>query len=339
MNLQIIQTAIQSGYTFNESDSEEVEWDSHLLNHMISNSSLIQDMDDDDINEIMECLTNGEFDSLVKVFSKDKIVRIYTEYNGSDETSEIYQKIEDETWVYFPDLEKLDSESIDVYCKYISDSDENYDKFMKAQDFFKYCLYKFENDEDIDSEDIERFLDNHIHNKLFTEGVCLSDGFQDSFNNYTKDRHGWNDSHENKLSAAWEMMEKFSEKVEEKFIDKQYYIYEDSFLSEDELLEREEEEKIEAIERMHLRFKEPYGRLRVEDCNWYLNEHEFSANISVTEGYMGLEDMTFAYITIDGERQGETAFDRAWISGRNFGDNDLQTSVFLDTVGEYLIKE
>jgi hypothetical protein len=108
-------------------------------------------------------------------------------------------------------------------------------------------------------------------------------------------------------------------------------------MDDDELLEKEEAEKAEKVERMHERFKKPYGRLFKSDCDWYLNEHEFTADIKVIEGYVGLEDMSFDYILINGEQQGENAFGKAWIPGRNFGDNRLQTSTFLETVNEYKV--
>jgi hypothetical protein len=57
---------------------------------------------------------------------------------------------------------------------------------------------------------------------------------------------------------------------------------------------------------------------------------------------MGLEDMTFGTLYIDGKRiptsvnedgePNDISFNRVWISGRNFGDHKISTSFFLKHV-------
>lgn len=89
------------------------------------------------------------------------------------------------------------------------------------------------------------------------------------------------------------------------------------------------------------------NRITAEAAKDYLNNNKFSKKISIYPGKIGMEDMTFDHILIDGEIQGDTfeinrqgcTIIQAWINDRDFGDHLMTKDWFYETVDKYLIKE
>ena len=339
MDLQIIQKAIQTGYVFSENDSGDVEWELSIINHFYVNSDFFNNIEDEDIEDILDTDDKEMIFELSKILGKERIVSLYTNNGDENSLTEIYKILEDTTWVYRRELEELSKDDLDMYCEYLNKSDVYYDEFVKTQDFFKWSLDKFKNNKELNDEEIKLFLDSYIYNDLFTKEICLSNSFQNSLNNYPQDKHLWsNDKYEAKTNICLELINKFeSEEVKLKIIETQYGIREEYFMSEEEIEEQIENDKKEEELQREKRFENLNGRLSKSDCEWYLNKNNFSAEISINEGHIGLENMSFDFITIDGERQGEEFDGRAWISGRSFGDNKLETSYFLNTVNKYKV--
>lgn len=332
MNLQLVQKCIQAGYVFDESSLDEIYIDRDLIQFILNNvPNIIKELED--IFEVIR--ENKEYGpQIAEVNGKEDLI---SDWSNFYEVSELYSILEEDPCFMY--IEKKSEDILNMYLKHMNSYDTNYNNFKKAVNFLEYSLEQFKANDPLDEEEIVKFLDNYLYDEKFTKEVCLSQGFQRSFDNFPTDKYGWCETkYDTKHNYAWDMIERFgSEEVEDKFISYQDGIYEDTFLSEEEKYELKKKEQLENLSERTRRFENAYSRLQQEDCEWYLNEHTFSKEICVHEGHIGLEDMRFSYITIDGEIQGETFNHQAWINNREFGDYQLQTKFFLDTVNKYLV--
>jgi len=81
------------------------------------------------------------------------------------------------------------------------------------------------------------------------------------------------------------------------------------------------------------------NRISYDDAKCYIDNNEFTANISLVKGNISLENMSFDGLIIDGNiiNESEISSDKeVWISDRNFGDNKMAKNWFYNTVNKYL---
>ena len=149
--LQFCFAANKEEYLFEEEDVEEIKFDYYNVKAAIEGGYDLKDIDEyyimdiiyysiDDKNNCLEVI-----DVLIEYnnFTKEDIIRIWTENEGPEEIKKIYMILEEETWIYGPTVENLSEEDIKIYLKYANDSSgEFYEYLLKGLDQLDYYLKK-----------------------------------------------------------------------------------------------------------------------------------------------------------------------------------------------------
>lgn len=327
MNLQIIQKCIQAGYTFEEEDSDEVGFDNKLIEFIIHNDAdIIKDIDEEDIVYVIRDNPKKAKD-IVEIYGKSKVFAIWREYY---EICELYSLMYDDD--YYQNIDKLSKEDLEYFINHMTEQDEMYNEFSKIYNFEKWAIGQLQEHERLEDDDFTNLFENYF--KVLTYDIVMLDAFQYCFSSWLKNNR-WRIDVKMEIQGLYECFGP-DDKLKELLI-YHHDIEEEFFLSDSEKEEYAKEQLLKIELARTERFNNLHGRLTIDDCRWYLDHHKFSKDIHVNEGYVGLEDMSFDHIVIDGKIQGEIAFDRAWINGRSFGDNQMETSVFLETVNKYLV--
>lgn len=335
MNFQLVQEAIKHGWSTNETDFDNIDTDYELVHAIVSGNMKLSD---DDIAELIDTRDDDEKSKLIHLLisenaiSKNDFVKMYIEHYGS--VSEAYCLIEKEYSVYNSDLRKLSDEDRKIYADHVEDDDKNYDEFKKAYDFTAFVKQKFADDKSIDHEDIIEYAQDL--GKLTLEEV-MSGPFIDSLNNINADRSSslYRGTYDTRVELVGDIFEHFNydEDLVKKYFDHVYNIDEDTF---DNNLHsayiRKEMKEVAKVDRQT-------NRISISEAEEYIRDNKFSVKITVSSGHIGLEDMTFDTLYIDGERQGDSFGSRSWISGRSFGDNSMSKDWFYEQVNAYKLSE
>jgi len=98
-------------------------------------------------------------------------------------------------------------------------------------------------------------------------------------------------------------------------------------LSDNEIQKRENDNIISKLNNSIER-----NRISADLGNTIIDKLNIS-NISISSGYIGLEDMTFDDILVNGVTQNsDTMGSKIWISGRSFGDNNISFDTFKSVI-------
>lgn len=342
MNFQLIQKAIQNGWSTDADDFDDIEVDAELTNALALNGFKFSELDSEEVMDwISETKSSKKEGEVIRALAesgsmaKKDLIKAYAEYNGADTVSEIYCVLENEDRVWESDLRRLSKDDVDTYIEHMDDSDPEYDTFLKASGMERYVIGKLSKGSRVDGRDLIEFLEEHVWN--IDIETAKSGAFIDSLNDIDADRNsGFRTTYGNKLETVSAIFERFDydRPLMELYFEKVWGVDEDDF--DEKLLEAQVRK--EARERK--REERRTNRISVKEAREYLENNNFDVQISVGEGHIGLEDMTFDWLSIDGEIQGEKPHFRggAWYPDRDFGDNSMPKDWFYEKVNKHLAK-
>lgn len=341
MNFKIVQAAIKAGWETNENDFDSIRFDKDFLEYVS-----FERLDDDDILEIFDEIENDDFISWLKQHkTKVEIVNLFDGYNDWEV---IYKMVENEREVYECDVAGMSTDLINAYLVQIGD---HYDSDLKWKKIFeKYGLgidayikkiIKDDSNYDLEDSDIKNFFNNNA--ATFTKKELSSNGMINLFNDYPQTSIGmlYLKTYDDKLLCFSQMMESvdWSEDIMKLYVDKTRGIYAEDI--DNKLISAQ----IRREQKDYKSADKKTNRISADEAKAYIYDNEFVANIQVISGHIGLEDMTFDHIYINGELQGdrnsmrrsEIADQRVpWIKDRDFGDNSMSKDWFYETVNKYL---
>ena len=345
MDFRIVQNAVQNGWSTEEYDFDNIkfgEFQSYLK---------FEDLSDEMIYDISQHTYTSEFMEFIfdnKSNSDDTRIWLLGVLDGDWE--DLYKIIQQERNVYESDVDNMSQELCKKYLS-LMENDPSYDSDKKWKEYFTkgamsindyiYDAMKKDNLGSLTESDAKDFFDQQV--SMLSMDVLLSEGCRSFFDEYPETDMGmlYAKSYDEKINCFSEMLEAndYDEELIKFYVDHSYGIYEETI--DDKMMMagyRESEKEMVRDDRRN-------NRISTDDAKQYILDNSFSVEITVHDGSIGLEDMSFDYIYIDGKLQGDTSSMnhggnvKAWISGREFGDNRMSKSWFLDTVNEYKIGE
>lgn len=336
MNFQLLQTAIQNGWSTSETNIDDIKPDANMTKILVAAGTNFDSFEDEELFDWFDEM--GYEDDITRSIAvliesqitKDKMIKVISEYNGIEEA---WYWIEGEKMSKINiEYSELDDNEIGMYLKYMTDSDEYYDTIQRQSDFEAFVKRRFEEDEPLDHSDIIAYIQNYKYDL----DTAKSNPFIRSLNNINSEKNGlYRDTHFLKHEMVESIFNEFNYDPDlvSLYFDRLHYIDEEDFDSN--LLRSQIEKDVKETKRNERR----NNRISYDEANDYIRNNKFDADIQVSKGYIGLEDMTFDALYINGEQQGGTFMDRPWISGRDFGDNSMAKDWFFEKVNAYKVDE
>lgn len=322
MNFQFIQEAIQNGFESYENRAEDIYSDDII-------DFLTQTLEVDDALELYEHSHNTQ--GLIK---KLKNSNMLTDDNFKEflikcdsDIDDIYKILENEGSIYYSDIKKLSSKKQNFYLELLegrgkecfnSEEKELYNFIQRVKDPKTYLENKMK-DSSLSKEEMELYLNEYADNLYYDHALLINSNFMYSFNTLNK----------------WDQID-FFDGLFENETSEQFYeiakVYEDKFTNFEFKKYFPDEANKEKLKQEELNDKRMYSSNRINSaqCKRFCIRNNI-AGVTINDGHVGLEDMTFAVLRIDGDSIPESTFcKRAWIDGRNFGDNNVTFSFFLE---------
>ncbi len=277
-----------------------------------------------------------------EVFKFEEICELYHDWYNIDK--DFIKDIEELMWCDEDDILNIPKDHLKVYLKYKSDFDKDIvvemEKYSMTSEEYYGKVFNGELDE-LDENDILNFFeyrddkDYEAFNLLDKETI-LKKGFLNSFDNFPKNgKSTYSNFMESKKEMAYILWEfcNFDMKVRKALLDNICYIYEEDLENKELEEKRLKEEEIYNSKDSIIERAENQNRILAEDGNMLLKHLGLNDRMSIIEGHVGLEDMTFDRISIWGRTfEYNESFGKYWIDGRTFGDNGVSYSQFKRAV-------
>jgi len=290
-------------FTFCDSYTERVIVDIAYDEGVIDRNDLFElymEMFSDVDDELCEKLCGKTIDhmSYDEICKHREIIEEIADINGNEVYKEyILKACRPQTWLE-QILEGRDSEigGIEDNPFEIFEDEHFEDAIMHVEDQYKY----------ISSWEYSNALKNWLKKKAHAS--------EEEYLDALLDYHGY-DRKSDEI-RSW-LEDWFDEKVIDAVLKK----------SEEQITKEKEEQFVKTLE-----ISNEKDRIAHDIANTVVGNLGLGDIIEVHSGYVGAEDMTFSYITINGEYCGEIAFDRPWINGREFGDNEISVQMLKDAI-------
>jgi len=353
IKFELLQKLIQSGEEFCvDNDIEDIELDSEMLRSVMDkNKKYYYPFEKLDIDSFF-CFVEDELESdymirdfykiLIEndIMTKKTIAENFLVYYGEEKIEELYLLLENESSIYESDIKKLSNTDFNLYFSLLNEDTESTDLGIylnKRNDFLGWCVDQMlVHSNQLEKDDFNTFIFDYDfgYDRNEAKKILMNYEFIQAY----KDNIHKYDQREDLINLM-HFFDNDKELVE-------YYLdWFDCIKPEDFMNEEEKEEK----SRMDKEYSDKYlercinsNRISAKDATRYILENDFGdTKISVQEGHLGLEDMIFSALYINGKLAEETEIfnNRPWISGRSFGDYQLSTDFFLNAVNKYKLNK
>jgi len=339
--LNLIIHMVKNGFECDNDIIEEVEFSIQDIEYMKKFPFIEKDFGEWFGDFFDDLVYNNRYNILKKMIDSDIIsfkdtVKIYSEYYGLND--DFIKTIENLDWFDEDDINEISEEHSKIYLKYKDDLDKNKVELLEKNIMSTEEYYtKVFNEEfkELDEDEIIKFFqrDDFDAFNYLTKDILLSKGFLNSFDNFPRrGKTSYSDYIEPKHEIAYILWEHFDydEEIRAVFLRDLSYVYDEHLETSDEEATRlAKEEEYNRIENVIKRAQER-NRISADDANRIIKEkYQLDNFMNVHDGHVGLEDMTFATIHIKGDIfEYYESFGRHWISGRNFGDNQISWKQF-----------
>jgi len=341
MDFRIVQNAVQNGWETDEWNFDNIDFkdiESYVVFDKLSNELILDIYENTYKSDFMEYIFNN------KGRSDDTKIWLLEILEGDWE--DLYKIIQEERNVYESTVDDMSQELCGKYLSLMEDN-PHYDSDKKWKEYFTKCamsindyIYdamKKDNLGSLTESDAKDFFDQQV--SMLSMDILLSEGCRNFFDEYPETDMGmiYAKSYDEKINCFSEMLEAndYDEELIKFYVDHSYGIYEETI--DDKMIMA----GYRIAEKEYVKEDRRNNRISTDDAKQYIKENDFDVDIQVNSGNIGLEDMSFDHIYINGKLQGETSEMnhggnvKAWISGRDFGDNRMSKDWFLDTVNEY----
>jgi len=329
---KVIQGLIKSGREFDVS-FDDIDLSEEDFEEASTHLSFLKEYDVSDLNELFEYIDDDQIKKLLDIdmIDKEEMIKSKIEYDSA-EIEEVYKLIENKSYIYESDFEKLSKEELKLYKDLLNEykNDDSSDEFKQLiikysydniTDYYVDILKgDIEGIDDLSSSDWKNLYKSSFDffEKLDVE-TFYTRNMSWSLSNFPSNSCNFQETREEFCLSANKYYQ--DEKLTKWLVDEGYIDIGD--------VESEDEKEVRIKEKNSSKWQNIINndRINIEDIK-VLFERFNVQNYSLIEGYVGLENMTFDHLIFEDKLIGDSFGNKPWINGRTFGDNRM-TLLFI----------